>query len=261
MDSNNIGLALSGGGIRGAMHIGFLEATEKFRPQISAVAGTSIGSIIGAFYAAGYTSQQMLNLFKQQSLFSIVGWSGFTNQVGLMEMSGLQKILEKYLPKDFSELEKPFTAIATELESEKVLVIDNGNLHEAVIASCSIPILFKPVQIQGKECVDGGVLMNLPANVLINQTDKIIGVDINKMYYPENYHSLRVFAEKIFMMSIRGNTEISKQYCDYIIEPNMPHVGALDFKGMELYYQAGLNVGKEFRDSPEKFLNPNKVKF
>ncbi|PWJ44017.1 patatin-like phospholipase family protein [Sediminitomix flava] len=252
IESKEIGLALSGGGIRGAIHVGFLDAFESYRPNVKAVAGTSAGSIVGAFYCAGFTSKEIMALFKGTSLRSFVSWNGFRK--GLMEMSGLKKLLEQHIPKDFSELEKPFAVTACALDEEELLVIEEGDLHQAVLASCSIPIIFQTVEINGRACVDGGVLNSLPADVLHGRVDQVIGVHLNNMRYPSSKQdNLLVLAEKVFLMSVRHNVKRNLKYCDYFVSPEIEHTSVLDFDKIERLYHIGVKTGRDFVKNPTLF--------
>ncbi|MCO6357778.1 patatin-like phospholipase family protein [Roseivirga pacifica] len=251
LKNKTLGLALSGGGVRGALHIGVLEALEPHKDQIKALSGTSIGAVIGAFYAAGVPPRKMLEIISNQSLFSMARL-GF-NRKGLMEMTGLYKLLEKYVPKTFEELNIPLTVVTTDLGSDDYLPISSGDLHQAVVASCSIPVFFKATEIDGKQCVDGGLLNNLPANELVEKVDKIIGVHVNNYAIPEKAESLKTLADKVFSLVIRQNVKRYKMYCDYWLEPELPHGSVLDFSSTGEYYEIGRKAGHEFVAHPKQF--------
>lgn len=258
MDSigkNKIGIALSGGGSRGAFHVGFLEALHPIRSSVSAVSGTSIGSVVGAFYCARYPFNEMLKLFEKASLFSLLSFSR-NNARGIMRLDGLRKILkEAGIPESFEQLDTPLKVIATDLNNNDFISISSGNLHEAIIASCSIPIIFRSVEIDGKECVDGGLLNNLPADVLEDEVDKIIGIHINNYEVPERSDSIRVQADKVFSLVIAQNVKRNSRFCHYYVNPKLSYISVLDFQHINEFYHLGLSTGKQFLENPEKFAN------
>lgn len=255
IEKNKIGIALSGGGSRGAFHVGFLEALQPIRSNVSVVSGTSIGSVVGAFYCANYPFDEMLKLFEKASIFSLLSFSR-DNSKGLMRLDGLQKILnEAKIPKSFEQLDIPLKVIATDLNSNDFLCMDSGNLHEAVIASCSIPIAFRSVEINGKECVDGGLVNNLPADVLENEADKIIGIHINNYDIPKRSQSIREQADKVFSLVIAQNVNRNSKLCHYYINPKLSYISVLDFQHIIKFYNLGLSVGKQFLDNPKQFAN------
>lgn len=211
--SPRIGLALSGGGARGAAHIGVLKVLEEMRIPIDCIAGTSMGSIVGGMYALGMTPAEIEELVatidwsdafvdgiprggrsfrrKRDDDFYLVrrrpGISGFTLRFppGILTGQKIDLLLKRHtLPvaavRDFDDLGIPYRAVATDIETGGQLVLAGGDLALAIRASMSIPIVFAPREIGGRLLVDGGIANNLPIDVVREMgADIVIAVDIS----------------------------------------------------------------------------------
>ncbi len=173
-----IGLALSGGVARGPAHIGVLRVLEQAGIPIHCVAGTSAGSIVGAAYCAGLS----VDALEEMALTG--GWQNIVRlqwpRHGLVSFAGLEPWLESMIGVlDVRDLALPFTAVATDLESGEPVVLKQGRLAAAVHASCAVPGLVEPVEINGRLLCDGGVSCNLPAKAARQMgADYVIGVDL-----------------------------------------------------------------------------------
>ena len=162
---------------------------------IDYIYGTSAGAAVGALYAAGVSIDQIESIFVSgqwqhkvsNHLLYKAFWSPVYNAVsfgthnhfpGVLEGAPYEKLLHKYLPKDFSELKIPFRAVATDLCSGQPVVLKAGDVTRAVLASCSLPLALKPVEFEDKLLVDGGVAANLPATCAksAGEADVIISV-------------------------------------------------------------------------------------
>ena len=157
-----IALALGGGGSKGLAHIGVLKALFQNGITVSAIAGTSIGSIIGAMAAKGYTPDQMVALFKEVDQTRLFG-TPFSDGPGFLGYRGIKDYLAKVLGDvAFSELKIPFFAISVDLVSDSVVEISEGSVSDAVLASIAIPGIFPPRTIGDMVLVDGGVMDPVP---------------------------------------------------------------------------------------------------
>ena len=174
-----IGLALGGGGARGFSHIGAIKAFEEFGLKFDFVAGTSAGSLAGAFYSAGYTYKQMLELIKDINEKDIrTNIIPFTTS----KTDGIGEILLKNLGDiNIEELQTPFAAVAVDIKSAKEVVIAKGNLAKAVMGSCAVPGIFQPVEFDDMHLCDGGLQNTIPADIpKLFGCDYVIAVDVNK---------------------------------------------------------------------------------
>ncbi|MGE5943759.1 MAG: patatin-like phospholipase family protein, partial [Flavobacteriales bacterium] len=205
-----VGLVLSGGGAKGLAHIGVLKVIDSLGVKIDYIAGTSMGAIVGALYASGYSGKQIDSIFNDVDFDDILNDNlpraaktfyerdnnekyAFTlpfNNFKIKLPSALSRGQNTYglLSKltlhvntinDFSELPIPFFCIATNIETGKAVMLDEGNLSQAVMASGAFPSLFQPVIIDDQVLIDGGVVNNYPIDELRNKgMDIIIGVDV-----------------------------------------------------------------------------------
>jgi NTE family protein len=121
--------------------------------------------------------------------------------------------------KSFEELKLPLYACATDINEGKSVYFYQGEIIKKIIASASIPVLFGPIEIDGRQYVDGGVLNNLPITPLYDKCEKIIGVHVNPIGYNENYRGLISIAERCFQLSINKNVYVKSQRCDLFIDP------------------------------------------
>ncbi len=205
-----IGLVLSGGGAKGLAHIGALKVIEEAGVKIDYIGGTSMGAIVGALYASGYTADQLDSIFRATDFTNLIQdnlprsaktfyekedseryaltlpFDGFKVSVP-PAYSGGQNIYNELVRilyhvkdiDDFSQLPIPFVCIATDIETGKEVILNSGYLPEAVMASGALPSLFEPAIIDDKVLIDGGVVNNYPIEKVREMgADIIIGVDI-----------------------------------------------------------------------------------
>lgn len=152
VQSKRVGLALSGGAVRGLAHIGVIKALHEVGIKPTVVAGTSVGSIIGAALAAGMDWREMADMART------VFWPD------LLKGKRLERFSAKYLPESFHHLQTPFAAVATIIPSSSPLIITTGPLSSAISASCAIRLLRRPVIREGLELKDGGFSCVLPTH-------------------------------------------------------------------------------------------------
>ncbi len=245
-----VGVALGGGGAKGLSHIGVLKAFEQHNIKISKVAGTSIGAIIGSLYCNGYSANEIHNIFASEKLSSGFGIDLFNG--GLANLKGLQKLLLKYIPHNsFAQLKIPMHVTATNINTGKLKIISRGDgLTDWIVASASIPIAFAPKTINECSFVDGGLLMNLPAEPLIVDCDTIFGANVIPLLRRQEVTSAKKVAERVFVLTIEQNARSSKTFCDYIIEmPESSNYSMWDFNKLdeivELGYQKATQVLEE----------------
>jgi NTE family protein len=151
LQSRRIGLALSGGSVRGLAHIGVIKALAQLGIRPAIVAGTSAGSIIGAGVAAGLEWQEIASMARA------VFWPS------LLHGDRLERYCEKHFPETFAHLSLPFAALATAMPSKQVITITEGHLASAISASCALRVIRRPVVRTGQRLKDGGIACVLPA--------------------------------------------------------------------------------------------------
>jgi NTE family protein len=158
----DISLALGGGGSRGASHIGVLRVLERAGYRIRAVAGTSIGSIIGALYASGRTPDQIEEIFASVDQSKLYGWP-LSDGPGLLGVRGITEVLKTYLgDSTFDELQLPCAAVAVDLKSNREIILQEGSVVDAILGSIAVPGLFPPKDHGEYRLIDGGTLDPVP---------------------------------------------------------------------------------------------------
>lgn len=212
-----IGLALSGGGAKGFAHIGALRLMEEYNIVPDVIAGTSAGSIAGVLFADGYSSAEIQEIFTGRELSEFARLK-FPKD-GLLDSERFRRFLEKHLrARRFEELKIPLVVVATDLDNGRSHEFRKGPIADAVAASCSIPVVFSPVEIDGVHYVDGGVFRNFPVSVIRRECEYVIGVNVSP-FIPARYRPTIIgIAERSFHYLFRANTIEDRRLCDVLIE-------------------------------------------
>ena len=263
-----IGLVLSGGGARGAAHVGVLKVLEQNHIPVDYIAGTSFGAIVGGLYASGYSAVELeevlANIDWKESLsgrapreersfrrkqddngFLIKFKIGIKDgklklPSGLITPNNLRLTLQDLINEeanvdDFDDLKIPFRAVATDLESGDAVVLGRGDLASAIVASMAVPALFPPVNFEGQLLVDGGVSNNVPVNVAREMgADIVIVVDISTpMMKKDDIGSLTKVVDQLILIMTNQNTAAqlaSLSENDILIRPDLDDIGFADFE-------------------------------
>ena len=236
------GIALSGGGARGIAHLGVLKALDELGVHLDCMSGTSTGALVGALYSYGLSPEKILELIINTRFFSSLrpAWTW----TGLVNMDGLRDLILKLIPEDsFDALKIPLTITATNLTKGKAEYFTVGPLTPAVLASCCVPVLFNPVHVNGEVYVDGGMTDNLPSKSIRHKCNLLIGSHCNFVSSEFDVKNFRSVIERSLLMAVSGNTTVSKELCDILIEPpGLANISVFDVKNAELLF----NVGYEF---------------
>ena len=212
-----IGLALSGGGVRGFAHIGALRAMEDVGIKPDIIAGVSAGSVVAAFYAARMNADEIFDIF------SAVDMSKFLqvdiSKSGFLKLDKFRRFIAKKIPVDnIEQLATPALIAATDINNQQEKAFTTGNIAERVIASCSIPLIFKPVKIDNTYYVDGGVMHNLPSFYLRPLCDTVIGINVSPSKLGPIKMNVRSLAYRTYKMMTMRNVEADKLLCDMLVD-------------------------------------------
>ena len=266
-----VGVAFSGGGAKGCAHIGVLRVLEEMRIPVDYAAGTSMGSIIGGLYAAGFDPDELTAaitdvdwadaLVDQPSRKDLIfrrkdddlryipdlelglGRGGLRYPTGLRSGQKLNYLLQVFTARvrtvsDFDDLPTPFRAVATDIATGRPVVLGEGDLGRALRASMAIPTLFTPVEIDGRLLVDGGVTNNVPVDVVREMgADVVIAIDVGS---PLEEHKaagrsfLSILGQTMALLT-RGNMAERLAMADLVLHPPVGTFGTLDFdRGREI---------------------------
>ena len=273
-----IGLVLSGGAARGLAHVGVLKALEEQGIRVDAIAGTSMGAVIGGLYASGYKIDELEKLalgidwqealsddppredipfrrkqddrdflVRQKLSFRDDGSLGLP--LGVIQGQNLSLLLESLLAhssdiRDFDKLPIPFRAVATDIVNGDKVVFRKGHLPQVIRASMSIPAVFAPVEINGQLLVDGGMVDNIPVDVAREMgVDRVIVVDIGTPLRPRKQLTtvFDILNQSTTLMT-RSNSEVqlaSLTPDDILIQPALSAIGATDFGRSQDIISAG----------------------
>src|SRR5512142_24968 len=232
-----IGLALSGGAARGIAHVAVLDALEREGVPIHAIAGTSAGSIVGALYAAGVPVIEIRRILLHTSWTDIIPFR-FPHR-GLIDSEGIYRFMDSILPvKKFSSLLFPFAAVATDLRTGETVSITTGSVARAVQASCSLPVVFTPTEINRHLLVDGGVASQIPVRTAREElgAEIVIAVNVNyKALETEEFNSMVKIAAHLSALWASKNARMEEKLADVLINVNVKGISLYDLsKAKEL---------------------------
>ena len=233
------GLALSGGGAKAAAHCGALKALEEhgIRPDI--IAGTSAGALAAVYYSSGYTPEEIIDMFEGLSFFRDIV-SPNVPKGGLFDSKPLLEHIRKNIPyKRLEGLPIPAYIVASDMELGRVKVFSEGELAPIVVASCSIPMLFTPMLIDGHHYLDGGVFMNLPIQPLRDCCEKIIALNLNHINEEEYHSNLIYVAQRSFSMTVISNTMASIPDADLYIDLDTKDANVYDMGKIPELFEKG----------------------
>lgn len=287
-DRPSVALVLAGGGAKGFAHLPIIELIEEIGIPIDMIVGTSIGSIVGGLYSSGYSIAEIMDRFddvdwtplfadaqkspyedvlNEHSVDSNLVVINFTKNFkpkmgkGVSKGQAIYELFKSMTLKypsnqDFNKLAIPFRAVVCDMFNGEAMVIDNGDVSEAIRASMSLPGVFDPIEIDGHYFIDGGVRYNLAINVAKNMNyDIIIAVDIS----PKVENNLDVFSANpavalMNTITIAQYTATQKMYDDanLVIFPDTEKFGILDFKKSKLIYEEGKVTCAKYEDQLEE---------
>lgn len=225
-----LALVLGGGAVRGFAHIGVIKVLEAQGITPDMVVGTSAGSVVGALYAAGYSGFELQKIALKLEEDNVGDWT--IPDRGFIKGEALQSFVNKSVQnKPIEKLRKPFAAVATDLQSGEMTVFARGNTGQAVRASSSIPGVFQPVSINGRDYVDGGLTSPVPVRAARNMgADVVIAVDISGKPKYRKVDSMLDMLLQTF--GIMGQSISSRELLesDVVIRPNTGGMGSAEFE-------------------------------
>ena len=287
-----IGIAFGGGSAKGLAHIGILKVLEEEKVPIEYVTGTSMGSIIGGLYAAGYTASEI------EDIAVHMDWMGLFNDKIDREKKGIVRNMiedrntlslpmEKFMPKitpgaiggksaserlnellygvldknDFTKYPKKFAAVGTDLNTGEGVMITKGSLATAIRSSLSLPSIYNPMQVGDKLYIDGGVVRNLPVQDLkVLGADYTIGINVGSGFEKRDLNKMTLVDVVSDAMTIAGRQEVERQIrmLDMYMAPDLSKVEAYDFLKAKDIIAMGEKLARDHIDEIRKLSNPKK---
>ena len=235
-----IGLALGGGSARGFAHIGVLKSLDQAGVKADVIAGTSAGALVGAFYAAGWTPWQIEEFFLQVRESDVADFSA-AGKRGLLTGDALATLVQAKLKgAQIEALPIPFAAIATDLKTGEMQMLRKGSVADAVRASCSLPGIFVPKAVDGRELVDGGLVSPLPVGAARKMgCDIVIAVDVSAQPQPSDLSGLYEVILQSFDIMGRALSNQEALQADLLIRPETGAYSSSNFNVRRELIQAG----------------------
>jgi len=291
-----IGLVLSGGGAKGIAHIGVLKVLEKYHIKPDFISGTSMGAIIGSLYASGYSANQIDSMFhkldfdkimfdtqerKYKSFFKKRSGPKFILSLpfSFKEMSvqipkglsGSQSLfntmshalIPSHAISDFNNLEIPFLCISTDITTGEQVLFNKGFLPEAVTSSALLPTIYKPLELNNKLLLDGGIVNNYPVKELRDQgADIIIGSDVQgKILKKDEIKDITKIMDQIVSFQMYKEMPKKRLQTDIYLHPDINGIGITDFEKIDTIIQRGIKEAEEkLKPYSSKLKNTNVTK-
>ncbi|KQR95233.1 patatin [Chryseobacterium sp. Leaf180] len=275
-----IGLSLAGGGAKGFAHIGVLKILDSLGVKVDYIAGTSMGSIVGGLYAAGYTGKDIEKIIMDTDFYSII-----RDPKSRVETTFFNKSVDKYLLSiplkngkvtfpssistgqknvyllkelfknvsnvdDFSKLPIPFMCVATNLESGNMTIFEKGDLVQSIMASSAFPSLLEPVKVGDSIYIDGAMTVNYPSKPLKDKgMDIVIGVDLNQdLSDRQNLNNIIAILNQVIDFGIQKETKRQYDYTDINIKPDLKGMGATSYDDKRKILDSGYVEGLKYVD-------------
>ena len=274
-----LGLALSGGGAKGAAHIGVLKAFEEEKIKINYIGGPSSGSIVATLYAAGFKADDIYYIFKKyckkikyvefKNIFKLIFGIALTGTIiidGLNSGKSIKKLINKICKEkniyNISDIEMPlavpsvdmntgdvicFTSSKIRAFSDNTIFINDANIAECVQASCSFPSVFSPCDFKNRKLVDGGIRENVPWRELkVLGADKVVSIVFENEVDNSCCKNLVDVAFRSFELMGKELSKYELSGADYLIKIKSKKISLLDMSEMDYFYELGYTEAKKF---------------
>ncbi len=245
LKDKKVGLALGGGAVLGAVHVGVLKALEEFEVEIKAISGTSAGAIVAALYAFGKSAKEIEKIvveFEWKKLSSLT-----LSKYGVLSNEKIGEIIKHNIgDKKFEDANIPLGMTATDITTGEKIILDKGNVSDAVTASTCIPGIFVPVEIEGRFLVDGGIVENVPLSFLKEKDiDFLIGVDLVPEHSYKKPENVIEVLYNSFNFLVKANKKNQIKDADLIIKPDLSAFNAVDMSKIKDLIQIGYDETKK----------------
>lgn len=240
-----IGLALGGGAVLGAAHVGVLRAIDELDINIKYISGTSIGAFVAAFFAFGKNWNEIQQIASELEWIDITGVS--LSRYGLLSNEKLGELIHKHIgKKDIQDSKIPLSMIATDVTSGEKVIINKGPVTKAVMASTCIPGIFKPIEINGRMLVDGGIVENVPINTVQQMgAEYVIGIDLNAKHKFNKPDNILDVIMNSFHLLMKQTVKSETGEADLLIEPDLAAFNRSDMGQVDELMEKGYEDSKE----------------
>lgn len=268
--SKRFGLALGGGGARGYAHIGVMRVLQGEGLSPSVIAGTSMGSLVGAFFAAGASADTVQETIAHASFWKLLDLNPFKDMLSFGE---LVKVMEKHVPPTFEELPIPFGVTATDLVTGTEVYLREGDLYQAIRASIAFPGAINPVWVGNQLLCDGGLLNQIPVDMVrFMGAERVIAVDVTPLQVLQEQPKERSWWDQIFRRGIEVNplqsvyraveimqirmaeVKLATARPNLVVRPKLEGIGLFSFQQLEQAIQDGEEASRFCLDAIKDLL-------
>lgn len=233
------GLSLGGGSLRGVAHIGVLKELMEQGIEITHIAGTSAGAVVGGLFASGMHPDEMKSVLHDLSIRRHID-IGFNRKGWIKGDRIYQTLLKLTEGKHFSDLDTPFAVICVDLVSGEMMVIDSGEVAIAIRASIAIPGVFSPVEVGNKILVDGYILNNNPADIVRKMgAEKVTSVRVQSSHVHQPTNLFSVLNRYIDIASDQNTDRCLEEHADILIDIDLQDIGRFETKSLSKVIELG----------------------
>lgn len=252
----SLGLVLSGGGARGIAHVGVIAALREHGIEPACIAGSSSGAIVGALAAAGHSPETMLEFFQEASPFRLSMVT--VRKAGILDTAKVVASFRRYFPEDsFEALKIRLFLTATDIINARLKIFEAGPLIPAILASCSMPMVFTPTEIDGRWYVDGGVINNFPIEPLRGRCDVVLGHYASPLraVKKSDLNGVLAVSERALEVGMHSTSKRKFHECDVmLICPDLNRYGLFDTKHHREIFETGRQATRAAMDSIQQAL-------
>mgnify|MGYP003411896054 FL=1 len=274
-NSPTIGIAFGAGGARGIAHLVMIEALDELGVKPSIIAGSSIGAVVGAFYAAGFSAKEMKEILhqlinpKSDSVFDFLLKSDIVKMFtmfdpqfirsGFIKGEKFQNYMKNHLKVSrFEELKIPLKIVATDYWKKEAVIFEKGDLIQPIKASYSLPGLFTPVKIKNRILIDGGAVNPLPFDLIMDKCDITIAIDVTA-FKAQNESEIPPTFDSVFTTYQTMQNSIIKERLKFLrpdiyIRPEIFDVRVFDFVKADLIFKQAETAKEELKRQLDKML-------
>jgi len=278
--SGPIGLVLGGGGARGLAHLGVLRALEERECEIAAVAGCSLGGIVGALIGSGFTSGDVVDVIRDTRLLDLLDLGA---RGGLVGGKGIRRLLREHVRENFEDLDLPLRVTAVDAQRGTLVILGDGPLVPALLATSALPGILSPVEHLDRVLIDGGLLNNLPIDVIRTMTlAPVVAVDVapppdRELDFDRGHgfvdtlrrigqREFRTLTVELFMKSfdvpqrLITDVRLALTPPELLIRPRLPvNLGVEDFHRLDEAVELGYEAAVEALDRGEPAGSPDET--
>ena len=231
-----IGMTLSGGGTRCVAHMAVIKSLQAHGIMAHEYSGTSGGALAAALLGAGLKPDKIMEVVSKTNVF--LALRPALTMSGLLDVEKTLAFVLKYLPRTFEELNCPLSVGTTNVRTGQTEFFSSGPLIPPLMASCCVPVIFKPVLIKGEYYMDGGPVNNLPVEPLKNSCDRVIGIHTNPIDRNFTFSGMKSLLERTFLLTVNANVAQRIPLCDVYLEPEcLKGYKIFDFKSVAEVYR------------------------